>query len=358
MTFKVENDMDTHQLFMKRCIDLALLGSGSTAPNPMVGCVIVRKGLIIGEGYHMKCGGPHAEVNAINSVKNKDWLKECTLYVSLEPCAHFGKTPPCSDLIIQMGIPRVVIGTSDPFAEVSGRGIEKLRGRGIDVVTGILEEECRWLNRRFFTFHEKNRPYIILKWAQSADGYMAPDAARGERKPVWITNSLSRQFVHKCRSEEASILVGTQTAIADNPSLTVRDWAGPSPLRLLIDRSAKVPDNSNLLDGTEETVVFTERENSSIGKVKYVKLDFTKNILPQLLEYLYKRDILSLYVEGGAKTLEHFIRQGLWDEAHLFTGSVFLGSGIRSPEIEGKVAFTKTFNEDRMVVLLNSIQNL
>ena len=345
--------METHQSFMKRCIDLAMLGSGSAAPNPMVGCVIVRNGSIIGEGYHIQHGGPHAEVNAINSVKNKEWLKDSTLYVSLEPCAHFGKTPPCSDLIIRMGIPRVVIGTSDPFVEVSGRGIEKLRGSGIDVVTGILEQECRWLNRRFFTFHEKRRPYIILKWARSADGYMAHDIGRKERKPVWITNALSRQFVHKCRSEEASILVGTQTAIADDPTLTVRDWAGPSPLRLVIDRTGKVPGNSHLLDGTEETVVFTERNYPSTDKIKYIQLDFRSNILPQLLDYLYQRDILSLYVEGGAITLEHFISQGLWDEAHIFIGPVFLGAGVRSPEIQGTIRTTGTFDDDRLIVLIN-----
>lgn len=353
MPSMIYNEMDTHRLFMHRCIELAMLGSGTTAPNPMVGCVIVRNGKIIGEGYHIQYGGPHAEVNAINSVRNKDWLKESTLYVSLEPCAHYGKTPPCSDLIVRMGIPRVVIGTSDPFAEVSGRGIEKLKKSGVDVLAGILEEECRWLNRRFFTFHEKKRPYVILKWAQSADGFMAPDKNRKERRPVWITNALSRQFVHKCRSEEASILVGTRTAVADNPTLTVRDWAGKSPLRMVIDRKGMIPENSHLLDGTEETVVFTEREVPSTEKVKYVPLDFGTNILSQIMDYLYQRDILSIYVEGGANTLEYFISQSIWDEAHLFMGPVHFGSGVRSPGIQGTVRFMETFDDDRLIVLVN-----
>lgn len=351
------NEMDTHRLFMSRCIELAMLGSGTTAPNPMVGCVIVRNGKIIGEGYHIEHGGPHAEVNAINSVRDKEWLKESTLYVSLEPCAHYGKTPPCSDLIIRMGIPRVVIGTSDPFAEVSGRGIEKLKKSGVDVLAGILEEECRWLNRRFFTFHEKKRPYVILKWAQSADGFMAPDKNRKERRPVWITNDLSRRFVHKCRSEEASILVGTQTAIEDDPTLTVRDWAGPSPLRLVIDRKGMIPENSHLLDGSKETVVFTEMDVASADRIAYITLDFNLNILPQLLQYLYQREILSVYVEGGTRTLEHFIEQGIWDEAHLFFGPGFMGSGVRSPKINGIAMSNEVFDDDRMIVLLNGSQN-
>ncbi|GAP69813.1 diaminohydroxyphosphoribosylaminopyrimidine deaminase [Bacteroidales bacterium 6E] len=352
-----DNEMDKHRLYMNRCIELATLGSGTTAPNPMVGCVIVRNGKIIGEGYHIQHGGPHAEVNAINSVRDKEWLKESTLYVSLEPCAHYGKTPPCSDLIIRMGIPRVVIGTSDPFAEVSGRGIEKLKKSGVDVLTGLLGAECRWLNRRFFTFHEKKRPYVILKWAQSADGFMAPDKNRKERQPVWITNELSRQFVHKCRSEEASILVGTQTAIEDNPTLTVRDWAGQSPLRLVIDRKGMIPENSHLLDGSKETVVFTEKDGASKNLITYITLDFKLNILPHILQYLYQREILSVYIEGGAKTLEHFIEQGIWDEAHLFFGPGFMGSGVRSPEISGIVMSNEVFDDDRLIVLLNGSLN-
>jgi len=248
--------MSTSQLFMQRCLDLALLGIGDVAPNPMVGCVIVHEGIVIGEGYHEKYGGPHAEVNAILSVKNPELLAHSTLYVSLEPCAHFGKTPPCSDLIIKNQIPKVVIGTVDPFAEVSGKGIERMRKSGIEVEVGVLEKKCRNLNRRFFTFHEKKRPYIILKWAQTLDGFIDTDRTETQH-PTWITNALSKRLVHKQRSEESAILIGTNTAEYDNPALTVREWTGSQPIRMVIDRLGRLDSSLQIFDGIVPTWVFT-----------------------------------------------------------------------------------------------------
>ena len=230
---------------MLRCLQLAKNGLGSTYPNPMVGSVIVYEDRIIGEGWHQQAGQPHAEVNAVNSVNDQSLLDKATIYVSLEPCSHFGKTPPCSDLIIAKGIKKVVIGTVDPFAEVAGRGIKKLIDAGCEVLVGVLEQECQQLNKRFFTFHQKKRPYIILKWAESLDGFIAPEAkSRSSREPVWITNSYSKQLVHKWRAEEQSILVGTKTVEADNPSLTTRDWSGKSPTRIVLDRELKISEES------------------------------------------------------------------------------------------------------------------
>ncbi len=318
--------------YMFRCLELARLGAGNVAPNPMVGCVIVSGGKIIGEGFHQKYGQAHAEVNAIHSVSDADLLKNSTLYVSLEPCAHHGLTPPCSDLIVEKQIPKVVIGTVDPFSEVAGKGIEKLEKAGIDVEVGMLENECRELNKRFFTFHEKSRPYIILKWAQTIDGFL--DTARDPGQygqPTWITGDLAQRLVHKIRSEEAAILVGTNTAQKDNPSLTVRHWSGNNPVRLVTDNHLRLPRTLHLFDRTVQTLVFNSVKNKEDVNISFVKIDFGQNIIPQILQELHSRRILSVLVEGGKKLLESFIETRLWDEALVFSGPKFFHRGIKAP---------------------------
>ncbi|MCW0484011.1 bifunctional diaminohydroxyphosphoribosylaminopyrimidine deaminase/5-amino-6-(5-phosphoribosylamino)uracil reductase RibD [Gaoshiqia sediminis] len=326
--------MKIAEKYMERCISLARLGSGEVAPNPMVGSVIVCNDLIIGEGFHRQYGGPHAEVNAINSVKDKSLLKESTIYVSLEPCAHFGKTPPCSDLIISHRIPRVVVGSVDPFAKVAGKGIEKMRRAGIQVEVGVLEDECLELNRRFFTFHQQQRPYVILKWAQTLDGFLDIDRSQPEfGQPTWISNELSRRLVHRQRTEEAAILIGTNTAMKDNPSLTVRDWSGRQPVRLVIDRQNLLPDSLHLKDGTMPTIVFTDNKGENRRNLEFVPLDFSRNILPQLLDFLYARELQSVVVEGGKLLLQSFIDQDLWDEAHVYVGHSWFGNGVPAPHL-------------------------
>lgn len=346
--------MENNIRYMQRCLEIARLGAGYTAPNPMVGCVIVHGGKIIGEGYHMEYGGPHAEVHAIRSVRNPELLCESTLYVNLEPCSHYGKTPPCADLILHSKIPRVVIGTMDPFEEVSGRGIEKLRSGGILVESGILQEECRWLNRQFFTWHEKKRPYVILKWAQTTDGFIDAMRVPGQpAQPVLISNELSRRLVHKFRSEVSSILIGTNTAMNDNPSLTVRSWRGKSPLRLVIDRKGKLPGNLNVFDGSVPTLVFTEKDLFSKSGVEFVTIRFESDSINRILSELYQRKVQSVLVEGGAYTLQQFIDSGLWDEARIFSGTGIFGSGTRAPRITGTVAATEFLDDNKLTVLLN-----
>ena len=319
---------------MQRCLELARLGEGDTAPNPMVGAVIVYKDQIIGEGYHRSYGGPHAEVHAIESVKDRSRLKESTIYVSLEPCAHYGKTPPCADLIIASGIPCVVIGSVDPFAKVAGRGVAKLQNAGIKVIIGILEEECMHLNRRFFTFHRQKRPYVILKWAQTLDGFLDIDRTHPEfGQPTWISNELSRRVVHQQRTEESAILIGTNTAFKDNPSLTVREWSGKQPLRMVIDRQNRLPQTIHLKDGTVPTIIFTQEPSSKTANLEWVQLNFRENIIPQLLAVLYERQWQSVVVEGGKQLLQSFIDFGTWDEAHVYSGSCWFGSGVAAPRL-------------------------
>lgn len=344
--------MSTSQMFMQRCLDLALLGMGEVAPNPMVGCVIVYDGRIIGEGYHQKFGGPHAEVNAINSVKNPGLLSQSTLYVSLEPCAHHGKTPPCSDLIVEKRIPRVVIGTIDPFAEVAGKGIEHMRKSGIEVELGLLEAECREINRRFFTFHEKKRPYIILKWAQTLDGFIDTDRTETQH-PTWITNALSKRLVHKQRSEESAILIGTNTAEFDNPALTVREWIGNQPVRMVIDRAGRLDPNLHIFDGQAPTWVFTEMTKPDSENLNFITLDFSRNILPQLMEELYRRDILSVIVEGGGELLNSFLALNLWDRAFVYTGNQFFGKGVAAPHISGEILDFKKLDDCKLHIVRN-----
>lgn len=336
---------------MKRCIDLAKNGFGQTYPNPMVGCVVVHNGLIVAEGWHHRAGEPHAEVNAINNLDDKRLIKQSTLYVSLEPCSHFGKTPPCANLIIEKGFKRVVIGMTDPFAKVSGKGIQKLMTNGCDVIVGICEEECFELNKRFITFHEKKRPYIILKWAESQDGFLSPFEF-GKHKfqdPVWLTNPYSKQRVHQWRSQEQAILVGTHTALMDNPALTTRLWEGQNPIRILIDKDLKVPQTAKLFSEDTQTLVFTNKKPpTKANPVEYCEIDFNQNITPQLLKALHERDIQSLIVEGGRLTLQSFIDQNLWDEARVFTSKILLDQGTPAPEFDVKSHKTEYLLDDEL----------
>ncbi len=339
---------------MARCIELAKMGAGNVSPNPMVGCVIVLEDQIIGEGYHQKYGEAHAEVNAINSVANPADLKKSTIYVSLEPCAHYGLTPPCADLIVANKIPRVVIGSVDPFAKVAGKGIQRLINAGIDVKVGILENECKELNKRFFNFHEKKRPYIILKWAQTLDGYIDIDRSKNEYgEPTWITGNDALVKVHKMRAEEDAILVGTNTAQKDNPSLTVRHCEGKNPLRIVIDKNLRLARTLHLFDNSTPTLVLNSIQNETQDNTEFVQLNFEKNILPQLLKVLHSKNCLSLIVEGGKKVLESLIAKDLWDEAHVFTGNKYFKSGIEAPKLQGKIVLTEQIENDRLIVYKN-----
>ena len=347
--------MTTNEKYMNRCLELARLGAGNVAPNPMVGCVIVYQGKIIGEGYHQKYGEPHAEVNAINSVTNPGLLKECSLFVTLEPCAHFGLTPPCSNLIIEKQIQKVVIGTIDPFTKVAGKGIEKLQKAEIEVEVGVLNDECRELNKRFFTFHEKKRPYIILKWAQTLDGFIDIDRTEEEYgEPTWITGGKALLRVHKLRSVEDAIIVGTNTAEKDNPSLTVRHFPGRNPVRVVLDNNLRLPKNLNLFDKTVKTLVFNSIQNKNEKNISFIKIDFSKNIIPQVLEELYNLKIQSLIVEGGKQLLKSFIESNLWDEAHVFTGNKYFYKGIHAPKISLKKSSTESIESDELTILRNN----
>ncbi|MCF6243090.1 MAG: bifunctional diaminohydroxyphosphoribosylaminopyrimidine deaminase/5-amino-6-(5-phosphoribosylamino)uracil reductase RibD [Bacteroidales bacterium] len=326
-------DNSEDEKYMRRCLELAKLGLGTAAPNPLVGSVIVYQGKIIGEGYHQKCGEAHAEVNAINSVKNPELLEKATLYVNLEPCAHHGRTPPCSDLIVRKKIPRVVIGCVDSFAKVAGKGIEKLKAGGCNVTVGILEEESRWLNRRFFTFHEKKRPYIILKWAETKDGFI--DKKRKSDETVeqnWITNQISKKLVHKWRTEEAAFMVGRKTVKKDNPQLTVRDWVGRNPVRIVFDQKLKLAPDLKIFDNQAKTIIFNAKKESLENNLHYLKINYEKQVLPQVLQRLYELEIQSIVVEGGEKLLTGFIEADLWDEARIFIGNKYFKEGVKAPE--------------------------
>ena len=335
--------------YMFRCLVLAEKGLGFVAPNPMVGCIIVHNGVIIGEGYHQIYGEAHAEVHAINSVADKNLLPASTLYVNLEPCSHFGKTPPCSNLIIEHKIKRVVLGCLDTNPIISGKGIEQLRNAGIEVVTDILKEECRNLNKRFFTFHEKQRPYIILKWAQTKDGFISklPPFTKQENR---ITNNASNILVHTWRAQEQAILVGTNTALLDNPSLTVRLAQGKNPLRVLPDKDLKVPLSNNIFSQDAQTLVFTERKQANISNINYHQIDFIKDIIPQMLSILHEKKIISILIEGGAHTLENFINKGLWDEARVFTGNKHFKEGIKAPLIKAHKSNVQMIGDDELTI--------
>jgi diaminohydroxyphosphoribosylaminopyrimidine deaminase/5-amino-6-(5-phosphoribosylamino)uracil reductase len=320
--------------YHQRCLELAQKGLGLVAPNPLVGALLVSGDKIIGEGYHAIFGGPHAEVNAINSVIDKSLLKSATLYVNLEPCAHFGKTPPCADLIIENKIPRVVIGQKDPYVEVAGKGIDRLKSAGIDVEVGFLENECKFLNRRFLTFHEKNRPYVILKWAETSDGFIDDERKPGLSRPAWIAGELARPLVHKWRSEEQAILIGTNTALLDNPMLNVRDWSGKNPIRMIIDRTLRLPKNLNLFDKSQATVIFTEKSHENETNLEYYKIDFNR-IIDEIFRFCYSRKIQSIIIEGGAQLLNTFIQSGNWDEARVFKSNIYFGKGVKAPLFSG-----------------------
>ena len=330
--------MTKDEKYIARCIQLAKNGLCNAAPNPMVGAVIVHNDTIIGEGYHIRCGEAHAEVNAVRSVKDKSLLKESTIYVSLEPCSHHGKTPPCADLIINKGIPRVVVGCQDPFSLVAGRGIAKLREAGIEVKVGVLEEECRQLIRRFVTFNTLRRPFITLKWAESADGFI--DLHRTEGHPYIFSSPLSSMLVHKRRAEHSAILVGRRTALLDNPSLTTRNWYGKNPVRMVIDKDLTLPKHLALFDGNVRTLVFTQREDTSNRpNVEHIRLDFKIDILPQIMEVLYKEKLQSLMVEGGSILLQSFIDAGCWDEAYIEQSDAHLKDGVKAPSFSPEYDF-------------------
>ncbi len=339
--------MALHTVFMHRCLQLARKGEGYVNPNPMVGAVIVHNDQIIGEGYHRQYGEAHAEVNALASVRDESLLTEATLYVSLEPCAHQGKTPPCADLIIARKIPRVVVAVTDPNPHVAGKGIDRMRAHGIEVTVGMLEEEARELNRIFLVNQLYNRPFVILKWAQSKDGYMdrhrlSPD----DQSPVMISNSLTQCIVHKFRTQVQGILVGTNTALLDNPQLTARKWYGHHPTRVVIDRDHKIPRTSALFDGSAPTLVFTASppgESHWENRVKHIVIDFSQDTVKQVLHHLYNENIYSLLVEGGAKLLSTFIETELWDEAYVEIAEKMLFSGVKAPDIQGKEISTKKY---------------
>ncbi|KAF2330124.1 bifunctional diaminohydroxyphosphoribosylaminopyrimidine deaminase/5-amino-6-(5-phosphoribosylamino)uracil reductase RibD [Flavobacterium nitrogenifigens] len=347
--------MNIHEKYIKRCIELAQNGLGTTYPNPMVGSVIVYEDKIIGEGWHKKAGEPHAEVNAVNSVKDKSLLKKATIYVSLEPCSHFGKTPPCCDLIIANEIPNVVVGTVDPNEKVAGKGILKLIEAGANVTVGVLEDECNELNKRFFTFHEKKKPYIILKWAESQDEFLAPEKTIDQdRKPIWITNQYSRQLVHKWRTEEQAILVGTQTVVDDNPKLNARDWDGNNPKRIVLDRNNRIDKDSFIFDDSVRTIIFSsEAEKSSKENTQFETIDFNKNIVPQILDVLYQNQIQSVIIEGGRQTLQSFIDENLWDEARIFIGKTSFEKGTKAPEISRKSTIKTNILSDELIQIRN-----
>lgn len=348
--------MTRNEIYINRCIQLAQNGLGRTYPNPIVGSVVVHNDLIVGEGWHQKAGEAHAEVHAIQSVKDKSLLRKSTLYVSLEPCSHYGKTPPCSNLIIEAGIKKVVIGTVDPFSEVAGKGIKKLMDAGCEVRVGVLEKECRELNKRFFTYHTKNRPYIILKWAQSDNGFLSPLPKKDAvRKPVWITGKYSQQLVHKWRSEEQAIMVGTNTAILDNPRLNTRLWQGKDPVRIVLDRKSRIPADSYLFDNSVKTIVFTQNAlpGSSAKNVIFEQVNFESELPRQVCEVLFRHGIQSVIIEGGGQTLQTFLDADFWDEARVFRGKITFREGIKAPEFSGELVSESHITGDQLKIYRN-----
>ena len=338
-----------HEIYMQRCLDLARKALGKTYPNPMVGCIIVHNGVIIGEGFHEKAGEAHAEINAINSVKNPDLLKEATIYVSLEPCAHFGKTPPCANKIVEIGFKKVVIGTLDSHDKVNGKGKQIIKDAGIEVISGVLEKECRELNKRFFTFHQRQRPFIILKWAESGDGFLDKDF-----KPTQIGNPLTKQFVHQLRSQEHAILVGTKTALTDNPSLTTREIVGRNPVRVLIDFDLKIPRDFNLYNDESRTIVFNSVEDNFDGNITLIKIE-KENFFEHLMENLVEQQIQSVIIEGGSFTLQQFIDQNLWDEAIIIKNdTLHLLNGTKAPQFNAEKFDAKQLRDNTIEFYKNS----
>jgi diaminohydroxyphosphoribosylaminopyrimidine deaminase/5-amino-6-(5-phosphoribosylamino)uracil reductase len=336
-------------------LQIAKKGLGTARPNPSVGAVVVYQNKIIGEGYTSPYGGSHAEVNAINSVEDKALLAKATMYVTLEPCSHFGKTPPCADLLIKHQFKNVVIGCLDTNTLVAGKGIERLKNAGINVLVGVLEAACLEHHKRFFTGQNKKRPYIILKWAETKEGYIAPKS-KEEQKPVWISNHYSQQLVHKWRSEEHAILVGTNTVIADNSKLNVRSWSGQNPVRIVLDRNLRIPSDAYVFDGTVKTIVITaciKNTQELGGNIILEEIDFSKNLGNEICNVLQKHKIQSVIIEGGATTLQTFIDEDLWDEARVFIGDIALGSGVRSPKFLASVSTEMNIKNDVLKIYRN-----
>jgi diaminohydroxyphosphoribosylaminopyrimidine deaminase/5-amino-6-(5-phosphoribosylamino)uracil reductase len=349
-----END----KIYMRRCFELARKGLGLTRTNPLVGSVIVHNNKIIGEGYHHEFGGPHAEVNAIRSVRDQSLLPESTLYCSLEPCAHQGKTPPCSLLINQKGIRQVVVSNLDPFPSVNGQGVKQMEEAGVMVRTGCMEDVGYDLNRRFFHFHKNKRPYVILKWAQTQDGYL--DVVREPGDPIgtnWITDDVSRTMVHKWRSEEAAIMVGTNTVITDNPRLNIRRWKGVNPVRITLDRNGRLSGDARILDGSQDTIVFTGVPGKYSGRTRSIHLDPSYG-LDDLMEELYDQHIISVFVEGGARLHDSFLKSGLWDEARVFTGKMSFSQGVKAPFLLSDPVETLRFNGTKLAVYMNHLSSV
>lgn len=320
------------RMYMRRCLELAGWAEGNTSPNPVVGAVVVHDGLIIGEGFHLKAGTPHAEVHALNSVGDWSLLPQSTMYVSLEPCSHHGRTPPCADLIISSGVRKVVVGTVDTSTKVAGKGIEKMRNAGIEVVTGVEEEACRRINKRFFTWHEKKRPYVILKWARSADGYIDLARKPGEpAEPHWITGKTERILVHKWRAAEDAILAGGGTVRADNPQLNARYWRGKDPVKVIISRSGNIDQHAKVLVGPAEPILFTCNRKLNMPGARIIKIDYKDDFTGDILNILHEMGVQSVFVEGGAFIISSFLGSGLWDEARRFTGTVSFGGGVPDP---------------------------
>jgi diaminohydroxyphosphoribosylaminopyrimidine deaminase/5-amino-6-(5-phosphoribosylamino)uracil reductase len=338
--------LTTDESYIARTFELADLGRGQVSPNPMVGCVIVKNDKIIGEGWHMRYGEAHAEVNAIDSVKDKSTLAGATLFVNLEPCAHHGSTPPCADLIIQFPFKRVVVCNADPNHLVAGKGIAKIKKAGIEVVEKVSEEKGRAFNRRFFTFMEKQRPYIILKWAETSDGFIA----REDFTSKWISNEFSRKITHKWRAEEDAVMIGKNTASHDNPTLNVRDWAGEDPLRIVIDKNLQLPATLNLFDVSKRTLCYNFIKEEKKGGLEYVKIDSEKNIIESVLKDLFKRKVQSLIVEGGTQLFQSFIELNLWDEVRVFKSEKKFKTGIKHPEFSGDLIGEENMMGDHLSI--------
>lgn len=346
------------EFYIKRCLELAAIAIGNVSPNPMVGCVIVAKGKIIGEGYHQKFGEAHAEPNAVKAVfdqygpEAEKLLKQATAYVNLEPCAHFGKTPPCADLFVKHQIKKVVIGNRDPFSGVDGKGIEKLRNANIEVVSGILDAECRCFNRRFFTRIEKQRPYIILKWAETANGYFATND--GHQK--WISGAVAKRLAHKWRTEEDAILIGKKTAIVDNPHLTAREWLGKNPVRLVIDKHLQIPQDYHIFNKEAKTIILNELKTDVMDNIHYIQMEDMHFYLAQKISFqLYLMDIQSVIIEGGAHILNQFLEANLWDEARIFTSANSWTEGIAAPTINGHLQEELNLGSDKLSIYTNDI---
>jgi diaminohydroxyphosphoribosylaminopyrimidine deaminase / 5-amino-6-(5-phosphoribosylamino)uracil reductase len=341
---EVKNYSNQDALFMRRAFDLARRGQGAVSPNPMVGCVITLDNQIIGEGWHQKYGQAHAEVNAVNSIEDKKLLSQATAYVSLEPCSHFGKTPPCADLLIRHSLKKVVISNFDPNPLVAGKGIAKLREAGIEVIENVLEAEGRELNKRFFTFIEQKRPYIILKWAETADGFIA----RSDGSSKWISNDLSRKLVHRWRAEEDAVLVGTQTALIDDPQLNVRNWSGRDPIRIVIDRDLRLPASLKLFDGSQKTLIYNLIKNEEQKNNNFVRLEGI-DFLSEMFDDMYQRKIQSLIIEGGSQLLNVCIRNNYFDEIRVFRAENIFNEGIEAPKLKGQL-ISKEYLDDNLIV--------